>query len=102
MGSSGAAFADITFPKISHHRPNTHNHHYQVLSHAVRRLCVGSGSDLRRPRFVAVTTYRCRVRFRRPLLDIIALLYSSIYLVLYYSSLGTSAYLCPSLTIGGT
>jgi len=34
--------------------------------HAVRRLCVGSGSDLRRPRFVAVTTYRCRVRFRRP------------------------------------
>ena len=34
--------------------------------HAMRRLCVGSGSDLRRPRFVAVTTYRCRVRFRRP------------------------------------
>ena len=33
--------------------------------HAVRRLCVGSRSDLRRPRFVAVTTYRCRVRFRR-------------------------------------
>jgi len=34
--------------------------------HAMRRLCVGSESDLRRPRFVAVTTYRCRVRFRRP------------------------------------
>ena len=34
--------------------------------HAMRRLCVGSGSDLQRPRFVAVTTYRCRVRFQRP------------------------------------
>ena len=34
--------------------------------HAVRRLCVGSGSELRRPRFVAITTYRCRVRFRWP------------------------------------
>ena len=34
--------------------------------HAVRRLCVGSKSELRRPRFVAVTAYRCRVRFRRP------------------------------------
>ncbi len=52
--------------KTFHHRPNTRNHHHQVLSHAVRRLCVGSGSELRRPRFVAVTTYRCRVRFRRP------------------------------------
>ena len=31
---------------------------------AVRRLCVGSKSE--RPKFVAVTTYRCRVRFRRP------------------------------------
>src|SRR6266700_8066029 len=29
--------------KIFHHRPNAHNHH-QVLSHAVRRLCVGSRS----------------------------------------------------------
>src|SRR6266700_347349 len=28
---------------------------------------LGSESELRRPRFVAVTTYRCRVRFRRPL-----------------------------------
>ena len=36
-----------------------------VVSHAVRRLCVGSKSELRKPRFVAVTTYRCRVRFRR-------------------------------------
>src|SRR6266702_301511 len=27
---------------------------------------LGSESELRRPRFVAVTTYRCRVRFRRP------------------------------------
>ena len=32
----------------------------------MRRLCVGSESELRRPKFVAVTTYRCRVRFRRP------------------------------------
>ena len=31
---------------------------------AVRRLCIGSKSE--KPRFVAVTTYRCRVRFRRP------------------------------------
>ena len=31
--------------------------------HAMRRLYVGSKSKLRRPRFVAVTTYRCRVRF---------------------------------------
>ena len=28
--------------KTFHHRPNAHNHH-QVLPHAVRRLCVGSG-----------------------------------------------------------
>src|SRR6266700_5638518 len=55
----------LSHVKIFHHRPNAHNHH-QVLSHAVRRLCVGSESELRRPRFVAVTTYRCRVRFRRP------------------------------------
>ena len=55
--------------KIFHYRPNAYNY-YQVLSHAVRRLCVGSESELRRPRFVAVTTYRCRVRFRRPQLII--------------------------------
>ena len=55
-----------SYVKTFHHRPNTHNHHHQVLLHAVRRLCVGSGSELQRPRFVAVTTYKCRVRFRRP------------------------------------
>src|SRR6266567_2384218 len=33
---------------------------------------LGSESELRRPRFVAVTTYRYRVRFRRP----ISLLYN--------------------------
>src|SRR5438445_456521 len=58
----------LSHVKTFHHRPNTRNHHHQVLSHAVWRLCVGSGSELRRPRFIAVTTYRCRVRFRRPLL----------------------------------
>ena len=52
----------LSHVKIFHYRPNAYNHH-QVLSHAVRRLCVGSGSELRRLRFVAVTTYRYRVRF---------------------------------------
>ena len=46
-------------PKIFHHRS---------CPHTVRRLCVGSGSE--KTRFVAVTTYRCRVRFRRPRLII--------------------------------
>jgi len=64
-GYHGGGFRDLTILKNFHHRPNAYNYH-QVLSHAVRRLCVGSESELRRPRFVAVTTYRCRVRFRRP------------------------------------
>src|SRR6266699_6717865 len=74
----------LSHVKIFYHRPNAHNHH-QVLSHAVRRLCVGSKSELRRPRFVAVTTYRCRVRFRRPNINILRstkvlqMLYTKLY-----------------------
>ena len=34
----------LSHVKNFHHRPNAHNHHHLVLSHAVRRLCVGSGS----------------------------------------------------------
>ena len=68
-GTNGGGFRDLTIPcenffTTAH---NTRNHHHYVVSHAVRRLCVGSGSELQRPRFVAVITYRCRVRFRRPL-----------------------------------
>ena len=51
--------------KKFHHCPNAYNY-YQVLLHAIQRLCVGSKSKLRRPRFVAVIIYRCRVRFQRP------------------------------------
>jgi len=67
--------------KIFHHRLNAHNHH-QVLSHAMRRLCVGSKSELRRPRFVAVTAYRCRVRFRRPFIYISRLFNKIQYVVI--------------------
>jgi len=49
--------------KTFHYRPQYSQLPHHVVSHAVRRLCVGSESELRRPRFVAVTTYRAESVF---------------------------------------
>jgi len=49
--------------KTFHYRPNVSTTTTSHL-HAVRRLCVGSAEP--EGQQVAVTPYRCRVRFRRP------------------------------------
>src|SRR6266568_6105997 len=69
--TNGGGFRDLTIPCENFSLPPTS---LTTTTRSYRTLCDVFALALgQRPRFVAVTTYRCRVRFRRPKLYIASL-----------------------------